>query len=87
MRFVKGVSARFRAVKGVAIIEPRIGTYGHIWTGLHRFPPVFFACELPYLAGSSNLLNFLNQSHNCTPAHALLKGSRRKQTLALQGGS
>ncbi len=59
MRFLKGVSTCFRAVKGAAIIEPRIGTYGHIWTGLRRFFPVSVACKHSYLADSSNLLNSL----------------------------
>jgi hypothetical protein len=33
MRLMKGSSARFKAVKGTAIVYPRIGKYGHNWTG------------------------------------------------------
>jgi hypothetical protein len=59
-RFLNGLTARSRSMKGAAISYPRIGRYDQIWTGLCRFFSIFFALREPLLTGFSNLLNFLD---------------------------
>ena len=63
MSCLSGLRARFRAVNGAAIMYPHIGRDGHIWTDSCHFFSGFLDISRHFAHLSSNLLNFLNQSH------------------------